>query len=747
MTGNNTQLHSLRLTWPREMMALQVTTALRALATSAGTPLVLEALGISGGVTHRLSAPQARIPVITRELRSTIPGLTIEGTEVPASAADDFGLAIGLRLSTRRRALRSDNAEAVSRSLLGALAAARGDEAVLLRLVLSSRLQPMAVPSSIPALHSESWAKALLSATLHAPGPADAELRTAMRDKQREPGWRVLGQIAVRAATPSRRQQLASGVLGALRQAEAPGLSIAARTTSTRSLSRTSGRGSFSLNVVELSAIAGWPIGDTANLPVARLGSRRLPAAAAVSRSGRVIGQSTWPGEGSSGKPRQLALTAEDSLRHLHLLGPTGTGKSTLLLNLALQDIEAGRGVVVVDAKSDLAADLVAGIPQRRRSDVVVIDPSDNQSVVGINGMAGGREGDESSPELVADQLLEVFHRLYASNWGPRTNDILGASLLTLARVSHGAKDDAERHSLVSVPLLLTNPAFRRRIVGQLHDPVGLSGFWASFEAWSEAERTTAIAPVLNKLRPFLLRPNLRRMLGSASTQFSFSDVFTKQRIVLVDLSKGRIGGEAAQLLGALVLTQLWQAILGRTRLPAGRRTPTNVYLDEFQDYLALPVNLEDALTQARGLGVGFTLAHQHLGQLPPSVRAAVMANARSRVVFQTTGDDARALARDNTLLGAEDFAGLPAFHFYASLMAQGQTQPWCSGRTSPAVQASTDAQRLRQESLQRYGTPSGEIDRRLQQLVEPGSANYSTADDLAPRRRPRSDGQTGGEA
>ena len=297
------------------------------------------------------------------------------------------------------------------------------------------------------------------------------------------------------------------------------------------------------LNVSEIGTLCAWPIGPTADLPVGRLGSRRVPSPSGLPTTGRVIGESTWPG-----KERPLALSVEDSLRHLHVIGPTGTGKSTLLLGLIEQDMQAGRSVIVIEPKGDLIADVLARVPKERVGDVVLIDPTDRESVVGINGLAGSAGG---SAELVADQLLNTFHGLYAAHWGPRTSDILMASLLTLARTPG--------MSLVVLPLLLGDPNFRRRIVGRLNDPIGLGPFWAQYEAWSDAERTAATAPVMNKLRPFLMRPSLRRIIGQTAPKFQICQVFTGRKIVLVNVAKGLMGAEAASLLGALVLSGLWQ--------------------------------------------------------------------------------------------------------------------------------------------------------------------------------------------
>jgi hypothetical protein len=723
-----------RLLWPGDTTASSITSALRSLATTGGTPLTLDSVGEYGVVEHRLVVDRGRGNAVVTQLRVALPGIGIERvepTEMPR-----FELALELRLTTGRRSLRSDNAMDTSRSVLGALANVGRGERIRMRWLLTDRLHATAVPSTIGALGDESLTRTILRAPFSAPRSADADVRGALRDKQREPGWRIIGHVAVQAASPARRQQLANAVLGALRGAEAPGVRLTARSVPTRSLVRHRRHGRLNLNAVELAAVSGWPIGPTAQLPVVRLGSRRLPASSAIPSKGRTLGQSTWPGAS-----RPLALSPEDGLPHLHLLGPTGTGKSTLMLSMIRQDMAAGRSLIVVDPKSDLIADVLARVPDSRRGDVVIIDASSsNSNVVGINPLAR-RSG--VSPDVAADELFQVFHGLYADSWGVRVNDILAASLLTLTRVGG--------HSLVSVPTLLTDAKFRRRIVARLNDPVGLTPFWDQYEAWSEGERTTAIAPVLNRLRPFLMRANLRRIVGQPTPRFDFTDLFTQRRIVLVDLAKGRIGAEASQLLGALVLAQVWQAALSRTATPAAQRHPVTAYLDEFQAYLAMPISLEDALAQSRGLGLSFVLAHQHLKQLTPSVKASVMANARSRVCFQQSGEDARELARDQTLLSTEDFTGLDAFHFYAQLVAGNKVQPWCSGRTTKPSEPTANPTAIRAAAAERYGTPASEIDSALESLARTAHPTSSkrpptdgsdavpdseVADDLSPRRR-----------
>jgi type IV secretory pathway TraG/TraD family ATPase VirD4 len=412
-----------------------------------------------------------------------------------------------------------------------------------------------------------------------------------------------------------------------------------------------------------------------------------------------------------------------DSLQHLHVLGPTGVGKSTLLLNLITQDIAAGRGVVVIDPKGDLVEEVLRRVPERRQDDVVVLDPADEQRPVGLNVLRGGNR----PAELIADQVLAVFHDLYRENWGPRTQDILHAALLTLA--------DKPGMTLCALPVLLSNARFRREAVAALTDEVALKPFWAWFENLSEGERQQAIAPVMNKLRAFVLRPRMRAVIGQADPAFDIHSVFSERKVVLMSLAKGLLGPEAAALLGSLAVSQLWQAALGRVRVPANKRTPVMVYIDEFQDYLHLPTDLADVLAQARGLGMGLTLAHQHLAQLPAGLRSAVLANARSRVCFQLGNEDARLIAATSTEVEAQDLQSLGRYEVYASLVSGSNVTPLASGRTLEPSPPTSDAAAIRAHSRNGYGRDLHSVEAELAALVAGGS----TADErpIGKRRRP----------
>lgn len=365
---------------------------------------------------------------------------------------------------------------------------------------------------------------------------------------------------------------------------------------------------------------------------------------------------------------------------------------------MALADICHGHGVVVLDPKRDLVTDIADRIPEERRSDVVVIDPADTDRPVGFNPLALGTR----PPELVVDHLVSVFAGLYRAYWGPRTDDIFRACLLTLTTT----RSDGSAATLLDVPTLLTNDAFRRRLVGQLNDSIGLGSFWGWYEALSPAERSHVIGPVFNKLRAFLMRPQIRRLVGQTEPAWDLDAALRDGQVVLVPLSAGQLGEEAARLLGALIVARLWQSVQARAGSP-GRRRLSLLYLDEFQNFLHLPTSVGEMLAQARGLGLGLTLAHQHLGQLSNTVRDDVLANCRSRVVFQMNQRDAKTLIGEMPGLDAQDLIELGPYEIFARLAAGGSVHRPASARTRPLPDSLDSASDVVERSRSRFGQPA----------------------------------------
>lgn len=416
----------------------------------------------------------------------------------------------------------------------------------------------------------------------------------------------------------------------------------------------------------------------------------------------RVLGAGLHPSQ----RALLVTLPTASSLHHLHVVGPTGSGKSTLLAQLLRADVHAGRSVFVLEPRGDLVEEVLAGVPAERREDVVIIEPGASGEVVGFNPLAGSTENAEQR----ADHLLHLFRELYGTSLGPRSADVLMHALVALAR--------SDQSTLADLPVILTNAAFRRRVLAAVNDPLVLAPFFSWYDGLSEAERQQVVAPVLNKTRAFLSRTAIRRLLGQASPRFGLDELFYRPRIVLVNLNTGVIGSETSQMIGALLVTQLWQAMQRRALMPSTHRQPAMVVIDEVQNYLRLPVDLGDMFAQARGLGVGLTVAHQHMGQLSPKMRAGLIANARNRVVFRPSSEDGSVLA---SVLGgglvADDLALLGAHEAYAEVLVNHQpSKPFLIRTRQPDAQPLNDPTDLRHQSAARYGVDGAQLDATLRQ-------------------------------
>jgi len=397
-----------------------------------------------------------------------------------------------------------------------------------------------------------------------------------------------------------------------------------------------------------------------------------------------------------------VKISQTDRRHHLHAVGPTGAGKSTLLLNLALQDIAAGIGVGIIDPKGDLIHDLLERIPSQHASRVILLDPSTRERPVGLNVLECD---DPSQRELVTDGVVTIFRKNFERFWGPRTDDVLRAALLTLLR-HPGA-------TLTEVPLLLLNQRVRARLTKNLGDPVGLKPFWQEYEAQTEGQRLQMVGPVLNKLRTFLMRPTVRNVLGQSRSTIDLREVIDGGGILLVNLAKGALGEETSRLVGSFVMSRIWQVALARASRPEAWRPDFNLYLDEFHNYLHLPQSIDDVLAEARAYRLNLTLANQHLAQLHESTRQAVASNARTRIVFQCGPDDARQVARDFEPLTIHQLQSLDRFQIAIRLSVDGHTQPPFTGTTlpAPAGLGEEHAAAVAAASLDRYGRPVVEVE------------------------------------
>jgi hypothetical protein len=682
------QLVAYRLELPRQLTHDQVNGWLAALGSATRhIPVVLEVVA-DRRISYYIAMPQFHARLLLSQVRNMLPGVRTE--EVPDYLTDTAVVrAAGeLRLTSTSHPLGEDRATTASGALLSALQPLGQGQMIRISWILAGTVTP----------HPAGLAKL---------APDLARFR---RLKQRAPLLRAVGRVSVSGAPPRVARALLYRVYSAMRVLDGPGSALVRRVLPWRVVAARVQERSIPittwpaiLNTREMAGLLGFPLDDVRAPGLLVGGAQQLPPPPDFPRRGLVLAHSNYQGMTT----RPLALRRSDLLYHLHVLGPTGTGKSTNIGNLVIQLANYDDGMFVVDPKADLCDDILARLPEKRIKDVVVVNPAATDRPVGFNILQTAR--DEHARELVVDNVVRIFGEIWKSSFGPRTADVLRSTLLTLT----GTRAvDGSAFTLAEMAPLLENPTFRRSVTGQRGVPESVRPFWTEFEAMSAGRRAHIIGPSLNKLRAFTTRTSLRLMLGQ-SRGLDVADVFTKHRIMLVSLNKGVVGTETAQLLGALLLAGLQSATLARAAIPKEARRPAWAIVDEFQDVLRMGGDLADGLAQARGLGLGYILANQYLGQLPPTTQAA-LGTVRSSVVFQLDHDDARAWERRLSPLTVEDLMGLRTYEIAARLCVDGQTRPPVTGKTLPTSEPVHDAFALTKASRERYGVPRADVEAAL---------------------------------
>ena len=671
---------------------LEASTAIALLERLAADPhatrLVFELRSGPAGIDYLLGCRPTDVQWLRRLLRQLLPGSALTSLSTPRQPVTS---AAKLLIRPAGLALRSDTIEAACRAILAAanqhLAT---DEAIVLQVVVGPRSQPTHLRDSAsdPRI-------SLLDALLGVRRPAGREVRRQLTERSTAAGFHAIIRLAATGSNPRRRDAFISGLLGALATTRSPGITMGLRRANPAHVDRARQPWwwPLELGAAELLALLGWPIGD-GNLPgLPAAHPKRLRPADSIQTKERVFAVSAYPGDS-----RHVGIAIADQMMHGVAFGPSGSGKTTALAHLIQADIEAGRSVCVIDPKWQLVEYLLARIPDDRLDDVVVLNAA-SLTPIGFNPLdTTGRD-----PDVVVDGLIAVLSAIFASGWGPRTEDVISAGLRTLA---HSSTPD-QPATLIDLPRILTDASYRRPKVQHVAGDPGLRSFWDWYESLSPRAQAQAIAAPLNKIRSLLLRPALVRILSQSGGSFRLRDIWRQNKIVLVPLNEGLIGQGTASLLGSLIIADLWQATQERaTEFNAHRRQGT-VYIDEAPRFLHLPVSLADALAVSRSLSVGWFLAAQFRSQFPPDLRAAVDMNARSKVIFATEYADARDFAQMAPDLSAEDFMALPKYHAYVNLVDHGHPSGWATVATLPPTSPRLDPAAVSARSEQTYGTPA----------------------------------------
>lgn len=378
-------------------------------------------------------------------------------------------------------------------------------------------------------------------------------------------------------------------------------------------------------------------------------------------------------------KGKLFGIRRRDRRSHMYVIGKTGTGKSTLLKTLALQDLRGGEGFALLDPHGDLVEEIYASARGEREGDVIYFNVVDRARLPHFNPLAG-IPADRHA--LAVANLVEVFKKIWTDDgWGPRLEHLLRNVLFTLLETP-GA-------TFALIPRLLSDKDVRRPIVDAVSNEE-VRTFWAKeFAGYSPAFRAVVTAPLLNKVGGFLTDPLMREILCGEGESFDPREVMDSGQVLLVNLAKGRIGEGPAQLLGALLVAHLGLAGLGRADVRESDRRDFFIYLDEFQTFTTL--SLATMLAELRKYRVGMVLAHQYLSQLEPEIRDAVLGNAGTLVSFRLSAADAGYVAREfSPTLEADDMICLPNHRVYLKLMINGEvSKPFSAGTISPTESTS----------------------------------------------------------
>ena len=407
---------------------------------------------------------------------------------------------------------------------------------------------------------------------------------------------------------------------------------------------------------------------------------------------------------------RAFGIKPKDRRHHIYIIGKTGTGKSTLIKNMVIQDLRLGHGVALIDPHGDLVEDILNFIPKTRTNEVVYFNPADTSFPVAINILEA--KGDEEK-QLVASSLISVFKHLWKDFWGPRLEHILYNCVLALM--------DTPGQTLLGVYRMLVDEAYRKSIVANIKDPI-VKMFWVEdYENYDIRFQKEIISPVQNKVGQLLSSPQMRNIVGQPKSSVDFGFVMDQKRILLANLSKGKIGEDKSNLLGSAIVTKMYLAALERQNLPEELRKDFYLYIDEFQNFST--DIFPSILSEARKYRLNLNLAHQYLYQLPDSIKHAVFGNVGTVISFRVGSYDAKELAEEmKPVFTGEDLENLDNHHIALRLLIDGKMSPAFSAITMPPLKPKgheAERETVLRISRERYATPRDIVEEKLQSWFE----------------------------
>lgn len=438
------------------------------------------------------------------------------------------------------------------------------------------------------------------------------------------------------------------------------------------------------------------------------------------------------------GKDRMFGIRRFDRRQHMYVIGQTGTGKSTFLKNMALQDIKSGHGLCIVDPHGEFVEDVLGMVPPNRMNDVIYFNPADSDFPLGFNVLElPNMENANQYKPLAASSLMGIFTKIWANVWSARMEYILNNAVLALL--------DSPGETLLGIQRILVDKAYRKKILANVKDPIVLAFWEGEYEGYDPKFRNEAIAPIQNKVGQFLSSSVVRNIVGQPQSTFNLYEIMNGRKILLVNVSKGRIGEDNSQLLGAMIITKLQLAAMERVRIPEHEREDFYLYVDEFQNFAT--DSFASILSEARKYRLNLLIAHQYIGQLvtdtSTKVRDAVFGNVGTMIVFRVGATDGEFLEKEFAPeLTIEDLVGLPNHSVFVKLMINNVRSRPFSAATLPPLAIEVEegsVHKIIDSSRKLYAKPREEIEKIIEEwskaLLAAAGPARNTALPINPRQ------------
>ncbi|MDP4000941.1 MAG: type IV secretion system DNA-binding domain-containing protein, partial [bacterium] len=402
-----------------------------------------------------------------------------------------------------------------------------------------------------------------------------------------------------------------------------------------------------------------------------------------------------------------FGILRDDRRRHMYIIGKTGMGKTTLIENMVIQDIQAGHGVAFVDPHGDSVEKILKYIPANRINDVVYFNPADTDFPIAFNPL---ESVDSKYKHLVADGLMGVFTKIWAGVWSARMEYILNNTILALL--------DSPGNTMLGIPRMYVNKAYRKKIVDNIKDPI-VKGFWVDeFANYNDKFRSEAVSPIQNKVGQFVSSAIIRNIVGQTKSAIDLREIMDNKKIFLINLSKGRIGEDSSALLGAMIITKLQLAAMSRVDIPEEERQDFYLYVDEFQNFAT--ESFANILSEARKYRLNLIVAHQYIGQLVHErntvVRDAIFGNVGTIITFRVGADDAEFLEKEfePTYL-ITDLVNLTKYCIYLKLMIDGMSSSPFSAVCLPPIGGATgNEEKVINASRERYASDQTSVEDKI---------------------------------